>query len=259
MLNSQEQLMTLIAHAAEKKIINPNELKLIEHSLSARNTPIDQVMLNKSQTITLSHQSTIEDALGIYSKTKHSRYPVIDDNHNICGILLIKDLIPLGDNTSTPIINILRTPHFTPSSQSVLSLLNRMQQTYQHMSIVLDEYGQFQGVVTIEDLLEQIVGQIEDEYDDHHPEYIIKLAHGEFLVQGATPIEQYNRYFEAKLDTQSFDTIAGIVSHHFGYIPKKGETITIHDMVLTIHKASATAIKELHVNKETSSPGQESN
>ncbi|MEC7030895.1 MAG: transporter associated domain-containing protein [Pseudomonadota bacterium] len=254
LIRKKDDLLSLITHSVKHDIVSPIEAQLIINSLSARNMPLNQAMLDKTQTAVIPENSTLEEVLAIYHTHKHSRYPVISESGDIVGVILMKDFIDFMHKQSDfqSIKNIMRPAHFSPDSQPVLSLLQEMQQTHQHMSIVLDEYGQFQGIVTIEDLLEQIVGQIEDEYDTHHPEYIKKVTDTVFQVSGLTPIDQFNQSFNVQLDINEFDTIAGILSKSFGHIPRKGETITLAGLNFHIDHASNTVIKRVTVSHDNS-------
>lgn len=254
LIRKKDDLLSLITHSVKHDIVSPIEAQLIINSLSARNMPLNQAMLDKTQTAVIPENSTLEEVLTIYHTHKHSRYPVISESGDIVGVILMKDFIDFMHKQSDfqSIKSIMRPAHFSPDSQPVLSLLQEMQQTHQHMSIVLDEYGQFQGIVTIEDLLEQIVGQIEDEYDTHHPEYIKKVTDTVFEVSGLTPIDQFNQSFNVQLDINEFDTIAGILSKSFGHIPRKGETITLAGLNFHIDHASNTVIKRVTVSHDNS-------
>ncbi len=254
-LRDKESLLSIISYSVRKGIISPIEERLISNCLSARNTPLYQAMIDKAQTATVTENASIKDILAIYHEYKHSRYPVLTESGEVIGIILMKDYIAImqENHDSKSIKNIMRTAPFAPDTKPVLSLLQEMQQTHQHMSIVLDEYGQFQGIVTIEDLLEQIVGQIEDEHDTQHPEYIRQLNEHEHLISGLTPVEQFNQYFNLQFDINEFDTISGILSKSFGYIPKKGDEITIEGLTFRIHSASATSIKKINIKQ---SPAQ---
>ncbi len=249
LIHSKDSLLSLIHHSVKQGIVSSIEARLITNSLSARTMPLSQAMLDKAQTTTIPEDSSLEDVLTIYHTHQHSRYPVVHESGEVVGIILMKDFIAYTQQSSDfqSIKTIMRPAHFAPDTQPVLSLLQEMQQTHQHMSIVLDEYGQFQGVVTIEDLLEQIVGEIEDEHDTHHPEYIRKIEDHQYHVSGLTPIEQFNQYFNVQLDLTEFDTIAGILSQSFGYIPQKGEQITLSGLTISIHSASSTTIKKVTV------------
>ena len=251
LIHSEGSIMACIKHALDKQLINHTQHQLITKSLSANITPIEQVRIDKAKTITLSQDMSIQEILEIYRSSTHSRYPVLDENGEVIGVILIKDLIPLlNEPSDIQLKSIIRPAHFAPETQPVLSLLNEMRNNHQHMSIVLDEYGQFQGIITIEDLLEQIVGDIEDEHDSHHPEYIRKLSSKLYRVSGLTPIEQFNQHFNTQLDITEFDTISGIVSKTLGHIPKQGETLRIEHLILTIHQSSSTTIQKITVKTD---------
>lgn len=251
-VRSKEDIVSILDHALERKLIDQFEYKITKQSLSARTTAVHQTMLAKAETIVLTESMSLDQIFEIYTHNKHSRYPVLDQENQVVGILLIKDLIPLlHHQTDTPIQSILRPAHFVTESEPILSLLNEMQRTHKHMSIVLDEYGQFCGIITIEDLLEQIVGNIEDEHDTDHPEYIQQIDTHKYRINGRTSVEQFNQYFKANLPLEEFDTISGILSQRFGYIPKQGEITTIDSLKFTIHSASPSAIEKITLETST--------
>lgn len=251
-VRTKEDIVSILDHALDCKLIDQFEYKITKQSLSARTTAIHQAMVAKAEAIVLNESIELDEIFKIYTQTKHSRYPVLDNEHQVIGILLIKDLIPLLHNQEAiNIQSIIRPAHFVTESEPILSLLNEMQRTHKHMSIVLDEYGQFSGIITIEDLLEQIVGNIEDEHDTDHPEYIQKISSNIYRINGRTSIEQFNQFFNTSLPLEEFETISGILSQRFGHIPKQGEVITIDNLKFTIHSASPSAIEKITLETST--------
>lgn len=248
-VHSPDELLLLLRLALSDKTIDTQQLHIIEKIIKAKDTTIAQAMIAKAQTVLIQHTDSLDDVFKIYQQTKHSRYPMMNEQEEIIGILLMKDLIALSPSHTTPLSSLLRQAHVSPESQSILSLLNKMQRSHHHMSIVVDEYGCFSGIVTIEDLLEEIVGDIEDEHDDEHPEYIQALNADHYLVHGRTPIEQFNQHFGTHLTFENFDTIAGILSHLFGYVPQKGEHRVISDYRLTILQTAPGIIEKIKVER----------
>lgn len=249
-IKDKTALLSGLEHAKENHIINNAEYQIIHNSLQARDRSIEQAMLAKAETITVSDQAHLSDILTVYYESKHSRYPVIDDQDNVLGIILMKDLIPfITEPNGFNLLSALRPAHFAPQSQAILSLLQQMQHTHQHMTIVMDEYGNFSGIITIEDLIEQIVGNIEDEHDMAHPEYIQKISANTFRISGRTPIEQFNQYFQCEFSLKDFDTISGILSQAFGHIPQKGESIQLQGLHFTVHSASPSTIERIHLKR----------
>lgn len=239
--------------ALKKHVINNAQYHLINKTVESNKTPIIQAMTDKAKTITIQHSMSIDEVLSIYKESTHSRYPVINSDEEIAGVLLMKDLLSmLNENKDITLQSIIRPAHFVTETQSVLSLLNDMRSNHQHMSIVLDEYGLFQGIITIEDVLEQIVGNIEDEHDSFHPEYIISLSDNKYRAHGITPIEQFNQFFNTQVDMTEFDTISGIISKTLGHIPQKGETIQLENLTLEVHQANSTTIQKINITQHSS-------
>lgn len=255
LLRSKSDIEHLLAQAQQKNLITQHVQKLIQRLLSVSDITVDQIMTDKAQTITINESCDIKDILSIYKQSKHSRYPIINNEDKIIGLLLVKDLLYQMAKHDSPISlkSITRPAHFATESQSILSLLKELQQQHKHMAIVLDEYAQFTGIVTIENILEQLVGDIEDEHDTEQPNYITQKTSNTYITSGLTPIEQFNQQFDTHIDTTEFDTIAGILSKRFGHIPQPGEQIKIDHLSISILKASPTAIQKIRVTKEETS------
>jgi magnesium and cobalt transporter len=184
----------------------------------------------------------------------HSRFPVMDRNHDdITGILLAKDLLksaPQNGIGSFVIQDLLRPAVFVPQSKRLDILLREFRINRNHMAIVIDEYGHVAGLVTIEDVLEQIVGDIEDEYDIDEDDEIKKHADGHYIVKATTAIDDFNEYFGSEFSDEEFDTIGGLVSQTFGHLPKRGETIMIENFRFKVLHSDNRRIHLLEIIKE---------
>jgi len=225
------ELMDLIRDSEERDVISNEVLGMIERILQVSEMQVREVMVPKAQMVMIEQGTSLQILLPIVIESRHSRFPVYDPaNGNIIGIFLAKDLLQFYNkgNESFALSDILRAPFFTPQSKRLDVLLREFRVNRNHLAIVLDEYGHVAGLVTIEDVLEQIVGEIEDEYDiDEDDIYIKKLNEDTYIVKASTPIDEFNEYFNTKFKDDEFDTIGGILLKEFGHLPKRGEIIKI--------------------------------
>lgn len=225
---NREQLMEILRDAEENEILSSEMLSMIERIVQVSEMQVREVMVPKSQMVTVEKEMDLEKILQVVSESGHSRFPVFTEEDNFIGILLAKDLLKYRQNTTLDISEILRPATYTPQSKRLDILLREFRINRNHMAIVLDEYGKVAGLVTIEDVLEQIVGEIEDEYDIEEVEaHIKKLSDGTCIVKAITPIEEFNDYFHTNFSDDEFDTIGGIVLQAFGHLPKRNEVIKI--------------------------------
>ena len=208
-------------------------------------------MIPRTQVATVSAKSTPAEILAQVIKASHSRFPVIGDNiDNVMGILLAKDLLQLSVHDNPEKFNIkdiVRPATFVPESKRLNILLKEFRETRQHMAIVIDEYGSVCGVVTIEDVLEQIVGEIEDEFDVDDDSYIKKFDDENYIVKALSPIDEFNEYFGTSFGNPEFDTIGGMVLQHFRHIPERNENINIGPFLFTVLNADSRQIRLLKV------------
>jgi len=198
------------------------------------------------------YEDSFHDILKVVMQAGHSRYPVFDENRDdVEGILLAKDLLKyIGNEKSFDIDDILRPPIIVPESQKLNVLLSSFRNSRNHMAIVVDEYSGTSGVITIEDVLEQIVGDIDDEHDHIDDKLNIRAQKdGRFIVQASTEIEEFNRYFSTTLSSDKFDTIAGLVTHKAGKIPQQGDEVTLEPFQFVVLRSDARRIQLLEVYK----------
>tara|TARA_R110000787_G_scaffold76133_3_gene168156 strand:- start:751 stop:1629 length:879 start_codon:yes stop_codon:yes gene_type:complete len=248
---SKDQLVNAINDAEDRDFINPDIKQMIEGVLEVSDMRVRDIMIPRSQMITLDINDPLEKSLDIIIDSGHSRFPVInDDIDDVEGILLAKDLLAYGFHQAEDgftIAQVIRAAIIVPESKKVDPLLKEFRQQRYHMAIVVDEYGGVSGVVTIEDILELIVGEIEDETDDAMEEDIKHLAGQVYQVKALTDLADFNSYFNFKLNESDADTIGGIVIQHFGHMPKKGEKITINKVIFKITAADNRRIQTLQV------------
>jgi len=248
---SKEQLVNALNDAENHEFINPEIKQMIEGVLEVSDMRVRDIMIPRSQMITLDINDPLQKSLAIIVDSGHSRFPVInDDIDDVEGILLAKDLLAHGFNQfdeAFTIAQIIRPAIIVPESKKVDPLLKEFRQQRYHMAIVVDEYGGVSGVVTIEDILELIVGEIEDETDDAMEEDIKYLAGQVYQVKSLTDLHDFNNYFNFQFNERDADTIGGIVTQHFGHMPKKGEKITINKIIFKVTAADNRRIQTLQI------------
>ncbi len=250
---TRSQLITLLHDAKDRELIDPSALEMIESILRFSELHARDVMIPRGQMVVLEHDAPREQLLSTATQTAHSRFPVINESRDeIIGILLAKDLLPayLAENTSEPkpLEELLRPATFVPESKRLDALLKDFRQKRNHMAIVIDEYGGVSGLVTIEDVLEEIVGDIVDETDaaDDEPN-INQIDKNTYLINALTPIDDFNSFFHVNLTNEDYDTIGGLVIQHFGYLPLPGEQIIIDDFDIHVVSADSRRLNQLRV------------
>lgn len=246
----RDQLVEVLRDAEERDILSAEMLSMIESVLHVSEMQVRDVMVPKSKMIVITENASLEATLPIIIDSAHSRFPVMDETGNdVEGILLAKDLLKYFFNQSetVDIKNFLRPAVFVPQSKRLDILLREFRINRNHMAIVIDEYGHVAGLVTIEDVLEQIVGDIEDEYDIDEDIEIKQQENGTYTVKASLTIEEFNQYFGTHFSDQEFDTIGGLVLKGFGYMPKRGEKIIIDAYVFKVLHSDSRRIYLLRV------------
>lgn len=246
-----EHLIEALKHAGDNELLEANTLSMLEGVLDVQETRVKDVMVPRSQIVTIDSELSLAEIAPLVSKSGHSRYPVIGENKDeVVGILLAKDLLNYGFNlAATPfkLQSLLRSAVFIPESKRLNVLLQDFRVNRNHMAIVVDEYGRITGLITIEDVLEQIVGEIEDEHDTDSTPSISPQAEGTFAVKALTPLEDFNAYFNCNLDEENVETIGGLVMRTMGRLPKRGENVKINDFNFTVLKSDNRRIYLLSV------------
>lgn len=227
---SRDELMTVLHEAEDRELISAETLGMIERIFHVSEMQIREVMVPKAQMVVIHKEATLDTILSTVIESGHSRFPIIDPNdNNIIGMLLAKDLLTFcvaKEASDFNLKSIMRPAVFTPQSKRIDVLLREFRINRNHIAVVLDEYSHVAGIVTIEDLLEQIVGEIEDEYDiDEEDSQIKKHNDQSYVVKANTVIEEFNDYFKSNFNDDSFDTIGGLVLQAFGHLPKRGENV----------------------------------
>ncbi|EJI85251.1 Mg/Co transporter [Alishewanella aestuarii B11] len=244
-------LEDIISEAAVRELIDTDTKNMLQGVLDVSNMRARDIMIPRSQMATLDIEQPLAEVLPILLENNHSRYPVVnEDKDHIEGILIVKDLLQYAldpSNTDWQWRDLVRPAVIIPESKKVDALLREFRQKRYHMAIVVDEYGGVSGLLTIEDILEQIVGEIEDEHDDEEEHDIKKMASRVFQVSALTPLDEFNETFGTQFDEEEADTIGGIVLHAFGHMPAKGEAITLGDLTFKVSKANSRRLMQLQV------------
>ena len=246
-----KSLLELLRNAEQDQVLDADALGIIEGALQVSSMQVRDIMIPRSQLVIVSAKLPPNKIIELVTKASHSRFPVTGENvDNVIGILLAKDLLPLilkEETEKLDIKDVVRPATFVPESKRLNVLLKEFRETRQHMAIVIDEYGSVSGAVTIEDVLEQIVGEIEDEYDVDDESYIKKFDEENYIVKALTPVDEFNEYFGTQFSDQEFITLGGLVLQQIGHIPERGETINIGPFLVTVLNADSRQIKLLKV------------
>jgi magnesium and cobalt transporter len=251
----REELTDILRGAFERHLLDADALSMIEGVLSVSEATVRDIMIPRAQMDCVSVDDAVPDFLPVVVETRHSRFPVIGESKDdVIGILLAKELLNYYANPEAfNLRDTLRPAVFVPESKRLNVLLRDFRANRNHIAIVVDEYGGVSGLVTIEDVLEQIVGDIEDEYDfDEEAGNIIPSPDGKYRVRALTGIEQFNEEFGTDYSDEEVDTIGGLVTHRFGRVPHRGEKVRIDDFVFEILRGDARQIHVLLVRRAPS-------
>lgn len=252
---NRKQLIELLHMAKQRNLLNAQALKMLEGVLQISDIHVRDIMVPHAKITVISEKANLTELLPIVIESGHSRFPVINSERRVIGLLLAKDLLkynPLAHQHTFDIQDIIRPAVFIPESKRLDSLLEEFQHKHYHMAIVVDEYGAASGLVTIEDVLEEIVGEIEDEYDANDEVFVQEQNPNQFIVKAMMPIETFNTFFNSHLTTEQFDTIGGVIANRFGYLPKRGASITLAPFRFKVLRADNRLIRLLQVNTEKS-------
>lgn len=245
---SQDQLIDLLRNAQEKTIITPDTLHILESTVAFSTMRARDVMLPSKQMVCIPKKSSYNDIIQMVIDSGHSRFPVMDDDkETVIGILHAKDLLHCkpAENPPFNIIDFCRQTTFIPESKKLDALLKEFRKTRNHMAIVVNEYGATAGFITIEDIIEQIVGDIADEFDIEEEPWIRMHLNSHFIIKAHTPLAAFNEQLKAAFSHPVYDTIGGIVMNGFGHLPKRGETIELEGLSFTVLNADSRHIKLL--------------
>lgn len=249
------QLHDILHNAHERNLLDADALSMIEGVMQVSEVPAKAIMVPRAQMDMIDIRQPVGDIIDQVVEATHSRFPVFEGNRDhVIGILLAKDLLRVFANPEIDMRDMLRPPVFIPESKRLNVLLRDFRDNRNHMAIVVDEYGSVSGLITIEDVIEQIVGDIEDEYDvDETSDNIVVMDQSGgvtlYRVKALTEIEQFNEAFDTRFETSEFNTIGGLLSDHLGRVPRRGEVIELSPMRFEVLRADARQVHLLKVER----------
>ena len=250
---NKQELAGSIRDSSERGVLEKGTLNMIEGALKVSTDQVRDVMIPRPQVVFIEKEEKPQDFLPRVIRSGHSRFPILNpETDKIEGILLAKELLPFISSKNLnefQLSRLIRPAVFVPESKKLNNLLDELKAGKNHMAVVLDEYGDVTGIVTIEDVLEEIVGEIEEEHDKDSGTLIKEIAEGEYLVSALTPIDVFNEHFNSSLSDKDFDTLGGIVMHHFARFPKPNDAINIEGLRFVINSLERRRIKRIKVTK----------
>lgn len=248
---TQDELLEIIHGAKQREVIDQKTKEMIKGVIDVSQLRVRDIMIPRAQMITLGLHQSVQEFLPEIIESTHSRFPVItEDKDHVVGLLLAKDLIRFGfskEANDFKIEDILREAVVVPESKRLDTLLKEFRSKRYHMAIVVDEYGGVSGLVTIEDILEVIVGEIEDEFDDIDVAEIRQIGKKTYTVNALTSIDDFNEYFATSFNKEEQDTIAGLIIHQLGHLPGRGESISIDGYKFKVTNADSRRLVQLQV------------
>lgn len=247
---TREELLEALQQGQEAGLLDADALGMIHGVLAVSHTQVRDIMIPRAQLVVVEREAPVDEILEAVIRSGHSRFPVIGENRDeVVGILLAKDLLrqirinnSLGEAVNLNLAELLRPAVYVPESKRLDVLLKEFRSSRNHMAIVIDEYGGVAGLVTIEDVLEEIVGDIDDEHDDAEGAFILRQDKDRFLVRALTPIEEFNRYFGSDFEDDEFDTIGGLATHAFGHLPRRGESTVFGRFLFNVQRADSRRV-----------------
>jgi magnesium and cobalt transporter len=247
----RQQLLGVLREAGERGVLDGDALTMLEGVLGVADLQVRDIMVPRGQMVFVRRATPAAQILAVVVESGHSRFPVMDeDRDDIVGVLMAKDLLRLSASSAQrfDIREYMRPAQFVPESKRLNVLLKEFRRNRNHMAIVVDEYGGVSGLVTIEDVIEQIVGEIDDEFDVEDDQNIRRDGERQFTVRGVTRIDEFNEYFAAKLsEEQGFDTIAGLLMKQLGRLPRRGETAAVDGFEFQVMRVDRGRIDALRV------------
>ena len=262
--DDREQLLTLLRRSQERDLLDAEAMSMIEGVLQVAELSAADIMVPRSQMDVIDVSQSTPDIVAFAIRTAHSRFPVVDGGlDNVIGILHAKDLLRLYAAPGTTVRSLLRRAPLIPGSLRLNVLLRDFRSTRQHLAVVVDEYGGVAGLITIEDVLEQIVGEIEDEFDhDESAGNVLQLESGpngeRWRVHALTPVAQFNERFGTRLDDTESDTVGGLVAERLGSVPRRGDRVLLGRWCVDVLRADARAVQLLRVEALPESDGHAS-
>ena len=249
---SREDIVEFLAGFLERGVIGSDEFAMLQGVLEVADTQVRDIMVPRSQMVVVAKDQTPEEVLKIIAESNHSRFPVIgDDKDEVVGIVLAKDLLKhfVANKVPFNLQSFLRPAAFIPESKRLNTLLTEFREARNHMAIVVDEYGGVAGMVTIEDVLEQIVGDIDDELDPEEASSIQPLDGGKYVVAALTRIDEFNEFFSTELSDADYDTVGGLVMHELGRLPRRGEQLDFAGLRFKVLRGDRRRLHTIEVTR----------
>jgi magnesium and cobalt transporter len=251
--SSGDEIVAMLRDAENESVIDSGALQIMEGALKVSDLQAREIMVPKSQMTVIESDFSLEQILQVVIQSQHSRFPVIgESSDDIQGILLAKELLPLvlSGKESFDLQSLLRPATIIPESKRLNILLQEFREQRYHMAIILDEYSGVSGLLTIEDVLEEIVGEIEDETDEHEPEQIVQMANNCYSIEAITTIDDFNEFFDVGFPDDDCDTIGGLVINAFGHLPNIGEKTQIDNFDFKVLNCDNRKVTLLEVNRK---------
>jgi magnesium and cobalt transporter len=251
-VKDRAQLVEMLAESQQRGVLDAELFAMLEGALAVADLQVRDIMVPRTQMLCLRRDAPIGRILEAVVESRHSRFPVLGSDHDdVAGILLAKDLLRLfigGEPAAFDMREYLRPAVFVPEAKRLNVLLREFRDSRSHMAIVVDEYGGVAGLVTIEDVIEQIVGDIDDEFDVDDDQNIRREGERQFSVRGSTRIDEFNQYFHSELPDDEFDTVAGLVMKQLGRMPRRGETLMLGMFEFRVMRSDRRRIDSLRVS-----------
>ena len=258
---NRQELLALIDNDTDLAFLDKQELSMLRGVLQVSSMQVREIMIPRSQMVVIERDAPREKLLNAIVESGHSRFPVVGENRDeVVGMLLAKDVLRFlvgSPGEEFDLESSLRPATFIPESKRLDTLLEEFRNGRNHIAIVVDEYGGIAGLLTIEDVLEQIVGDIDDEHDEEEAEPIVELGPNTWVVLAHTRIEDFDEYFVVKFDKGEFETVAGMVMQAFGRLPRRGDKIVTGGLAITVVQADRRRIHSVEVSREESEETQE--
>jgi magnesium and cobalt transporter len=258
---NQKQLLDLLKNLQAHQLLEAEELAMIEGVLQVDDMQVRDIMIPRGQMTVLEHEDSLPDIIEKITASGHSRFPVIDDDKDdVVGILLAKDLLHLSldQNPNFEINEYIRPASFIPESKRLNVLLKEFRLNRSHMAMIVDEYGGVSGLITIEDVLEQIVGKIDDEYDEDEEVDIQPHGANRYTVRALTPLPEFNEHFDTVYESEGVETIGGYVLRQFGHLPERSESITVDNLTFKVLSADSRQVHLYQVIDNSGRPAEHS-
>ena len=255
---SEKDIQSIIDVGEEEGVIDQEEHEMIHGIFELKQAVVREVMVPRTDVQCVSSKAKMEDVIDLIISEGHSRIPVFEGKiDNIIGVVYAKDLLKFWgkDGGEIPLGRVMRQPYFIPETKKLEELLKEFKKKRVHIAIVVDEYGGLSGLVTIEDLIEEVFGEIEDEYDQRAEGRIVPLGDGSISVDAKLEIEELESYFDIEIQKENFETVGGFIFHLLGRVPKEGEKVTDGELVMTIESADRRKIGRVRITRSRGGQG----